>query len=204
MTIDRTPLGERPARNLERICIYCASSMGNDPLYRQLATDVGTLLAQNDIEVVYGGGAVGLMGAVADAAMAAGGRVIGVIPVGLFSREVGHDEITELVEVSSMHERKQMMFDLSDAFVALPGGLGTLEELAEVATWSQLQVHDKPIAVLNWRGFFDPLLEWLDRAVDAGLMKAANRDIIASVDQPADLLDTLRTYQRAAVPKWID
>ena len=178
--------------------------MGNDPLYRQLATDVGTLLAQNDIEVVYGGGAVGLMGAVADAAMAAGGRVIGVIPVGLFSREVGHDEITELVEVSSMHERKQMMFDLSDAFVALPGGLGTLEELAEVATWSQLQVHDKPIAVLNWRGFFDPLLEWLDRAVDAGLMKAANRDIIASVDQPADLLDTLRTYQRAAVPKWID
>lgn len=127
--------------------------MGNDPLYRQLATDVGTLLAQNDIEVVYGGGAVGLMGAVADAAMAAGGRVIGVIPVGLFSREVGHDEITELVEVSSMHERKQMMFDLSDAFVALPGGLGTLEELAEVATWSQLQVHDKPIAVLNWRGF---------------------------------------------------
>ncbi|MCP3939540.1 MAG: TIGR00730 family Rossman fold protein [Actinomycetia bacterium] len=203
MTIDRTLIEQSNTDKLERVCVYCASSPGFDTSYADAAAEVGRTFARNGIDVVYGGGAVGLMGVVADAAMAAGGKVIGVIPVGLFSREVGHDDITELIEVDTMHERKQLMFDLADAFVALPGGLGTLEELAEVATWSQLQVHAKPIAVLNHKGFFDPLLAWLDGAIEAGLMKQANRDIIASADSPGGLLETLRTYERTSVPKWL-
>ena len=132
---------------------------------------LGTLLARRGIDLVYGGGSVGLMGEVADAALAAGGRVTGVIPTGLFSREVGHGSLTELHEVGSMHERKQLMYDLSDGFIALPGGLGTLEELAEVTTWSQLGLHAKPVVLLDVDGFWDPLAAQLDRMVAVGLLK---------------------------------
>jgi uncharacterized protein (TIGR00730 family) len=153
--------------------------------------------------LVYGGGRVGLMGELADACLAEGGRVIGVLPVGLFSREVGHTGITELHEVASMHERKQLMYDLSDAFVALPGGLGTLEELAEVATWAQLGLHRKPIALLDVDGFWDPLVDQLDRMVSVGLLKPANRDLIQRAQSAEEALVGLAVAEPAFVEKWI-
>lgn len=143
------------------------------------------------------------MGELADACLAEGGRVIGVLPVGLFSREVGHTGITELHEVASMHERKQLMYDLSDAFVALPGGLGTLEELAEVATWSQLGLHRKPIALLDVDGFWDPLVDQLDRMVSVGLLKPANRDLIQRTQSAEEALVGLAVAEPAFVEKWI-
>ena len=153
--------------------------------------------------LVYGGGRVGLMGELADAALAEGGRVIGVIPVGLFSREVGHTGLTELHEVASMHERKQLMYDLSDAFIALPGGLGTLEELAEVATWSQLGLHRKPIALLDVDDFWVPLIAQLDRMVAAGLLKPANRELIVQTRGPEEALAELASSEPVLVEKWI-
>ena len=152
---------------------------------------------------MYGGGRVGLMGQLADAALAEGGRVIGVIPVGLFSREVGHTGLTELHEVASMHERKQLMYDRSDAFIALPGGLGTLEELAEVATWSQLGLHRKPIALLDVDDFWAPLIAQLDRMVAAGLLKPANRALIVRTHSPEEALAELAASEPVHVEKWI-
>jgi uncharacterized protein (TIGR00730 family) len=146
---------------------------------------------------------VGLMGELADACLAHGGRVIGVIPVGLFSREVGHTGITELHEVESMHERKRLMYDLADAFVALPGGLGTLEELAEVATWSQLGLHAKPIVLLDVESFWDPLVGQLDRMVMTALLKPANRELIQRAQTPDEALELLATAELPYVEKWI-
>src|SRR5712692_4643559 len=142
---------------IRALCVFCGSSCPPDPRYRAAARALGELTAVSGITLVYGGGQVGLMGEIADAALAAGGRVIGVIPAGLFDLEVVHRQLTELREVASMHERKQLMYDLSDGFVALPGGLGTLEELAEVTTWSQLGLHAKPVVLLDVDGFWDPL-----------------------------------------------
>lgn len=173
------------------VCIFCGSSNPPDEAYGQAARVVGRLLAARDIELVYGGGQVGLMGQVADACLGAGGRVTGVIPVGLFSREVGHTGLTRLYEVESMHDRKRMMYELADAFVALPGGLGTLEELAEAATWSQLGLHRKPVVLLDVDGFWDPLVGLLDRMVTVGLLKPANRRLIqlaATAEEALDLL----------------
>lgn len=147
---------------------------------------------------MYGGGQVGLMGELADACLDEGGRVVGVIPVGLFSREVGHTGLTELLEVASMHERKQLMYDRSDAFIALPGGLGTLEELAEVATWSQLGLHRKPIALLDVDSFWDPLVAQLDRMVSAGLLKPKNRGLIQRARTAGEALDILAAAPAAA------
>ncbi len=143
---------------LRRLCVFCGSSSGIGDGYLGLARELGRLLANRDIGLVYGGAQVGLMGEVADACMAEGGHVTGVLPVGLFSREVPHNRLSTLHEVPSMHERKRLMYDLSDGFVALPGGLGTLEELAEVATWSQLGLHSKPVVLLDVDGFWDPLI----------------------------------------------
>lgn len=154
--------------------------------------------------IVYGGGAVGLMGAVADAALEEGGEVVGVIPTDLFTREVGHRGLTELIEVDSMHTRKQKMFDLADAFIALPGGFGTLDELLEVATWSQLGLHEKPILAIDHDDFFQPLLAQIDRAAHRGVMKPENRDIVSAITEPSQIASALETYSRAAVPKWID
>jgi uncharacterized protein (TIGR00730 family) len=148
---------------LRAVCVFCGSSAPADPCYRDAARALGALVARRGIGLVYGGGSVGLMGELADAALSHGGRVTGVIPAGLFAREVGHTGLTELREVASMHERKQLMYDLSDAFVALPGGLGTLEELAEVATWSQLGLHSKPVVLLDVDGFWEPLATQLER-----------------------------------------
>jgi uncharacterized protein (TIGR00730 family) len=176
---------------LRRLCVFCGSSSGTGDGYVDLARDLGRLLAERDIGLVYGGAQVGLMGEVADACMAAGGHATGVLPVGLFSREVPHHGLSTLHEVPSMHERKQLMYDLSDGFIALPGGLGTLEELAEVATWSQLGLHSKPVVLLDVDGFWDPLVTQLDRMVDRAFLKPSNRGLIQRSDSPEAALTLL-------------
>ena len=176
---------------MRAICVFCGSSSPPDPRYADAARGLGALLAGQSIDLVYGGGRVGLMGAVADAALAAGGRVFGVIPAGLFDREVAHRELTELHEVGSMHERKRLMYDMSDGFIALPGGLGTLDELAEVTTWSQLGLHAKPVVLLDVDEFWDPLVALLDRMVSVGLLKPANRELIQRAHSPDDALATV-------------
>jgi uncharacterized protein (TIGR00730 family) len=185
------------------LCVFCGSSTPPDPRYREAASALGTLAAARGIGLVYGGGSVGLMGAVADAALEACGRVTGVIPAGLFSREIAHTGLTELHEVGSMHERKQLMYDLADAFVALPGGLGTLEELAEVTTWAQLGLHAKPVALLDVDGFWDPLVAQLDRMVDVGLLKPSNRTLIQRARSPEDAMTVLAAVRPPHEEKWI-
>jgi uncharacterized protein (TIGR00730 family) len=185
------------------VCVFCGSNSGNDPAYANVARDFGALLAKSNIALVYGGGHVGLMGIVADAVLAGGGKAIGVIPRMLWDREVGHRNLTELHVVESMHERKAMMASLSDAFVALPGGLGTLEEIFEVWTWAQLGIHRKPLGFLEANGFYAALLSFLDRAVDAGFVRAQHRSMaIVDVD-PASLLRRMSEYEPPVVEKWI-
>lgn len=185
------------------LCVFCGSSLPSDGRYADAARALGAELAVRSVELVYGGGSVGLMGVLADACLAGGGRVTGVIPVGLFHREVGHTGLTTLYEVGSMHERKQRMYDLSDAFVALPGGIGTLEELAEIATWSQLGIHGKPIVLLDVDGFWDPLVAQLDRMVEVGLLKPENRELLARATSVGGVFDSLRAYEPPRVEKWI-
>jgi uncharacterized protein (TIGR00730 family) len=188
---------------LTSICVYCGSSAGNDPDFATAARSVGELLATNQITLVYGGARVGLMGLVADAALAAGGRVVGVMPRGLLPDEVAHPGLSELIEVASMHERKLRMFELADAFVALPGGLGTLEELAEMATWAQLGLHRKPIATLDVNGYWRGLHAFLQTAMNSGLMRPEYRHLILNVtDGPAALLPALRAYVPLPASKW--
>jgi uncharacterized protein (TIGR00730 family) len=180
---------------IQSVCVFCGSSTPADWRYQQATRDLGVLLASRNISVVYGGGQVGLMGELADAALGAGGQVVGVIPVGLFSREVPHRSLTELHRVTTMHERKQRMYDLADGFIALPGGLGTLEELAEVATWSQLGLHAKPEVLLDVEGFWDPLVMQLDHMVDAGLLSAGNRKRIQRAATPEEALAALESAE---------
>jgi len=168
------------------------------------ARELGELLARQRITVVYGGGAVGLMGAVADAALDAGGTVIGVIPKDLFRREIGHRQLTQLIEVDSMHQRKQKMFDLADGFVALPGGLGTLEELTEMATWGQLGIHAKPIVTLDAAGYWNPFHAFLQAATDAGFMPRENLGLIVNVEEVGDVIPTLQSYEVPYVDKWLE
>src|SRR6476646_9318220 len=188
---------------LRAVCVFCGSSAPADPRYRDATRALGALIARRGVDLVYGAGSVGLMGELADAALGYGGRVIGVIPAGLFAREVGHTGLTELHEVASMHERKQLMYDLSDAFVALPGGLGTLEELAEVATWSQLGLHSKPIALLDVDGFWEPLAALLDRMAGAGLLKPASRALIRRTRSAEEALAVLAAAEPAHPEKRI-
>ncbi len=191
-------------RDVRHLGVFCGSSLGADDRARAVAAELGTTLAAEGVGLVYGGAAVGLMGVVADACLAAGGAVVGVIPVGLFAKEVGHTELTELVEVGTMHERKRELFNRADAFVALPGGLGTLDELAEVLTWNQLGIHAKPLALLDVGGCWDGLLAWLDRAVHDGFVRAEHRDAVVVVDAVADLLPALRTAELPVLHKWLD
>ena len=188
---------------LQAVCVFCGSSAPADPRYQEAARALGALIARRGIDLVYGGGSVGLMGELADAALDAGGRVIGVIPAGLFAREINHTGLTELHEVASIHERKQLMYDLSDAFIALPGGLGTLEELAEVATWSQLGLHSKPVVLLDVGGFWEPLIAQLDRMVDVGLLKPPGRDLIQRSQSAEEALGLLAAARTAEPRKWI-
>jgi uncharacterized protein (TIGR00730 family) len=184
---------------LSAIAVFCGSSLGNDPVYEAAARQTGRTLAERGIDVVYGGGHVGLMGAVADAALEAGGRVVGVIPRQLDDRELAHRGVTELHVVESMHERKQLMADLSDAFIALPGGAGTLEEIAEQWTWAQLTIHAKPSGFLDVAGFWTPMRQMLDSMVSSGFVRAEQSGIVTFDDDLGSLLDAL-----AAPPSWTD
>ncbi len=188
---------------MKRLCVFCGSSVGNNPAYAEVATTLGTLLANRGIGLVYGGGNVGLMGVIADAALAAGGEVIGVIPRALADREVAHHGVTDLRVVDSMHTRKAMMADLSDAFLAMPGGVGTFEEFFEAITWTQLGLHRKACGLLNVAGFYTPLAVFIDQAVTDGFIKPVHRAAIVVDDDPARLLDTLTTIEIPDVPKWI-
>ena len=188
---------------LRSLCVFCGSSVGNRPEYAAAAAQVGRLLAEQNIRLVYGAGNVGLMGVLADAALAAGGDVVGVIPQMLVDRELAHQGLTELRIVGTMHERKALMAELSDAFLALPGGLGTFEELCEALTWSQLGIHAKPCGALNVGGYFDHLAALLDHAVQQGFVSEANRSLLAISDNAAELLDRLRHFQPDAPAKWL-
>lgn len=188
---------------MKRVCVFCGSSVGNHRDYVDYAEALGRLLAARKIGLVYGGGNVGLMGVIADAAMAAGGEVIGVIPQPLKDREIAHTGIRDLRVVDSMHTRKAVMADLSDAFIAMPGGVGTFEEIFEAITWTQLGVHRKPCGFLNVAGFYSPLVAFIDQAVSEGFIKPIHRAMIAVDDNPERLLDTLATMRLPDVPKWI-
>jgi uncharacterized protein (TIGR00730 family) len=188
---------------LTRVCVFCGSSTGNRPEYRDAAERLARELTRRHIGLVFGGGCVGLMGVIADTVLAAGGHVIGVIPHALVAREVAHKSLPDLRIVNSMHERKAMMAELSDAFIALPGGFGTFEEFCEVVTWTQLGLHRKRCGLLNVLGFYDPLLGLFDRAVADGFVKPSNRDLVIADDDPAALLNRLETPLDASEPKWI-
>ncbi len=188
---------------MNSIAVYCGSSAGANPLYTSQAQALGAALAAHNTTLVYGGGRVGLMGIIADAVLAHGGQVVGVIPTFLADKELAHLGCTELIVVKTMHERKMIMAERADAFVAMPGGYGTLEELFEVLTWGQLGLHQKAVGLLNVDGFYDHLLLALDRMRDDGLLRAENRQQLLQSPDPADLLARLAAYQPVAVPKWL-
>jgi uncharacterized protein (TIGR00730 family) len=189
---------------MKRLCVFSGSSAGNDRAYRLAATTLGRTLGTRGISVVYGGARVGIMGAVADAALASGAEVIGVIPRALVSKEIAHAGLTDLRIVSSMHERKAMMADLADGFIALPGGWGTLEEFFEVLTWAQLGIHEKPCGLLNVSGYFDALLAFLDHSVGQGFVRPENARMMLVEHDPERLLDAMSAYRPMHVKKWID
>lgn len=191
------------ARGLRRLTVFCGAATGSDTAYATLAGEVGRGLAERGIGIVYGGGRAGLMGALADAALAAGGEVHGVIPRGLVERELAHPGLTRLDIVASLHERKARMAELSDGFVALPGGLGTLEELAEVASWAQLELHDKPIGLLDNDGYWDLLVAWLDHAVGLGFIAPRHRAMLVRATDLAGLLDRFEGW-RPPAGRWLD
>ena len=188
---------------IRRVCVFCGSNTGNDPAFVEAAQSLGRLFAREGIALVYGGGSVGLMGQLADAVLEAGGEVIGVIPHALWAREVGHRGLTDLRIVDTMHERKATMAELADAFIALPGGLGTLEEIFEVWTWAQLGLHQKPLGFLDVNGFYAPLMEFLDRAVRARFVKEQHRAIAMVAGDAEGLLRRFDAWQPPRVEKWI-
>ena len=189
---------------MRSICIYCGSNTGSNPIYAERAAALGTRLAQQGLAVVYGGGNVGLMGVVADAALAAGGEVIGVIPEQLVGWEVAHTGLTRLEVVANMHERKARMFDLSDGFVALPGGFGTLDEMFEMLTWRQLGIGDKPCAFLDVQGFFEPLVALMDRMVEERFLHADQRRDLWHGDDLDAMLHWMQQYRPVQADKWLD
>jgi hypothetical protein len=190
--------------SMKRICVFCGSSPGSRPEYRAAAEELGAELVRRNIGLVYGGGKVGLMGVLADTVLAARGEVVGVIPERLVAKEVGHNGLNKLHVVRSMHERKALMADLADAFVALPGGFGTLEEFCEIVTWSQLGLHAKPCGVLNVLAYYSPLLAMLDHAVQERFLKLENRALVLARDSVAELLQALEEWRPVRVEKWLD
>ncbi|MDX2241077.1 MAG: TIGR00730 family Rossman fold protein [Leptolyngbyaceae cyanobacterium bins.302] len=189
---------------MQAICVFCGSSLGARPEYQKAAELLGKTLAERGLQLIYGGGNVGLMGVVADATLAAGGEVIGVIPEFLVKKEVSHSNLTQLHIVTSMHDRKALMAELADGFVALPGGFGTFEEFCEILTWAQLGLHQKPQGLLNVEGYYDPLLNLFDRAVEEKFLRADLRAIVLEASDPASLLDQFKEYQPRVVEKWAD
>ena len=190
---------------MRRLCVFCGSSPGARPAYGEAAEELGRLLVEEGIGLVYGGGQVGLMGRLADAVLSAGGEITGVLPRALVAKEIGHPGLSDLRVVGSMHERKALMADLSDAFVALPGGLGTVEELFEVYTWSQLGLHLKPCALLDVEGYYDGIATFLSHAVEERFVREDHRAMLIVEREPRTMLERLRRFEPAAVvPKWID
>jgi hypothetical protein len=193
---------------MKRICVFCGSNAGHKPVYREAAESLGRLLAERGVEIVYGAGNIGLMGALADACLAAGGSVVGVIPESLVGLEVAgravdHANLTRLEVVDSMHTRKARMAALADGFIALPGGFGTFEELCEVLTWAQLGFHTKPVGLLNVAGFFDPLLALFDQAVEEGFLRAQNRAMALTATDAEALLTAMAEYEAEPVTQWL-
>ncbi len=197
-----TPAGLGYHHGMKNICVYCGSSPGKSEAYCDAARSLGKLLAAREIGLIYGAASVGVMGALADATLAAGGEVVGVIPEALMSFEISHDNLTELVVVDSMHTRKATMAERADAFIALPGGLGTLEELFEMLTWSQLRFHAKPVGLLNVDGFYDSLLAFLDQTVAHEFVRQEHRDNLIVSDDPEALLAALSNWQPPTIDKW--
>lgn len=194
---------ETHVKDIKRVVVYCGANVGNNPAYKAAAEEVGRTLAEQGIGLVYGGGGVGLMGVVADAALAAGGEVIGVIPEALKALEVEHKNLSSMHVVPDMHSRKAMMLGLSDAVIAMPGGFGTMDELFEALTWSQLDYHRKLCGILNVAGYYDHLLAWVKHSVDSGLVKAVNMELIVAADNIADVLHGLRTKDFPLAQKWM-
>jgi len=188
---------------VRRICVFCGSSLGRDPRYAEQARALAHELVSRGIGLVFGGGSVGLMGVLADEALAAGGALTGVIPHGLAARELAHRGVADMRVVPTMHARKALMAELADGFVALPGGIGTLEELFEIVTWSQLGIHRKPVGVLNVAGYYDPLVALLDHAVDGGFVPAASRGLVIVDEQPSRLVDRMSAHVLPPGPAWI-
>lgn len=180
---------------MKSICVFCGSAFGSRAVYREAATELGRILAEQQLTLVWGGGRVGLMGTVADAALAAGGGTIGVIPGFMVAKELAHPESTEMIEVDTMHTRKATMAAHADGFIALPGGFGTLDELFEILTWAQLHIHAKPVGLLNVAGYFDPLLVWIDHAIREGFVKPENRQLFYVAETPVELLALMRQHK---------
>jgi uncharacterized protein (TIGR00730 family) len=189
---------------MRRVCVFAGSSVGARPSYRLEAETLGRVLAARDIAVVYGGGRIGLMGVLADAVLEAGGHITGVIPGALATREIAHSGLSDLRVVTSMHERKAMMAELSDGFIAAPGGLGTLEEFFEILTWAQLGLHHKPCGLLNVDGYFDRLLALVEHATEEGFLRREHASMILVSASAPDLIGQMAAYQPPAAPKWID
>ena len=188
---------------MKSVTVFCGSSSGTDPIYRSQAAMLGATLAQQNIRIIYGGAKVGLMGAIADAALSEGGKVVGVIPRFLRSKEIAHEGLTDLIMVESMHERKTKMQELSDGMIALPGGFGTLEELFEILTWAQLGLHKKPIGLLDVNGFYSHLKKLLQSMVKEGFLKEINYSMLLISDDIDDLLGQMKEYIAPVIPKWI-
>lgn len=187
---------------MKSICVFCASSLGNDPIYAQTAFEVGKILAENQIELIYGGAQVGLMGKVAEGALSKNGKVTGIIPKFLQTKEIAHASLTELITVQTMHERKALMHDKSDAFIALPGGFGTMEEFFEILTWAQLSLHRKPIGILNVSGYYDALIQLVETMISAGLLKEEYKKMVLISDSIEDLLSQMNLYEVPFTTKW--
>jgi len=189
---------------MKHLCIFCGSSKGNDPVYENSALELAEIIVNEGLTMVYGGGSIGIMGVLADKILSMNGKVIGVIPRFLYDLEVGHDNVTELIIVESMHERKQKMAEISDGFLALPGGFGTLEEMGEILTWIQLKLIRKPIGLLNINGFYDQFLDMLDNMVAAGFLKKNNRDILLSSNDPENIINIIKNAPVFEDTKWIE
>jgi uncharacterized protein (TIGR00730 family) len=189
---------------MKQICVFAGSSVGSEVVYRSAAEELGRTLAERGLGLVYGGARVGLMGVVADAALASGGDVTGVIPSALVAKEVAHNGLADLRVVASMHERKAVMAELADAFIALPGGWGTLDELFEILTWGQLGLHRKPCGVLNVNGYFDGLLAFVEHSIEHGFVRREHGPMILVASSPGALLDTFATYEAPVLEKWVE
>lgn len=190
-------------KKIQSLCVYCGASAGHAAIHTEAARHLATLMVQNEIALVYGGGQVGLMGVIADAMLAAGGTVTGVIPQALMVSEVGHNHLTRQIVVKDMHERKALMAELSDGFIAMPGGIGTLEELFETLTWAQLGFHDKPVGLLNTAGFFDGLVDFLRHLVQQGFLKQEHAALLLADSDPAALLQKLQVFEMPEGVSWL-